>query len=232
MIIYLTSDIINNKKYIGKDRNNNPSYLGGGVLLKKAIKTYGRNNFVKETLEICSSIKQLKEREIYWLEYYDAANNPDFYNLTNKSYGSVNGPTKTESYLNRGILISKSRKGNHYPMASKALSGLPKPKTGDSLRGKPKTEEHKRNLSIAKTGIPSKRKGKPDLKQKGKPKPGAGGKGIPHIGAGPKEGKHIVDCETGIIYKSVKDVLKTFRYHKRKIYNILKEKNGRFKYNI
>ena len=41
MIIYLTTNTINGKKYIGKDRNNLKSYLGGGTDLNKDIKKYG-----------------------------------------------------------------------------------------------------------------------------------------------------------------------------------------------
>lgn len=230
MVIYITTNQITQEKYIGKDRNNSPSYLGGGILLKEAIQRYGKKNFSKEILEICSSLEELKEKECYWLEYYDASNNPLFYNLTNKSFGSDNGPTRTQKYLDRGLKISQSRKGNNYPNASKSQQGLKKPKVSESLKGKPKTEEHKNNLSKAKKNTPSKRKGKPDLKQKGKPKPGAGGKGKSKPGAGPKKGKLILDTQTGEIYNSIKEVINKFGYHKRKMYILLKNPNGKFKY--
>lgn len=230
MVIYITTNQITQEKYIGKDRNNSPSYLGGGILLKEAIQQYGKENFTKEILEICLSLEELKEKECYWLEYYNASNNPLFYNLTNKSFGSDNGPTKTQKYLDRGLKISQSRSGNNYPNASKAQQGLKKPKVSKSLKGKPKTEEHKNNLSKAKKNTLSKRKGKPDLKQKGKPKPGAGGKGKSKPGAGPKKGKLILDTQTGKIYNSIKEVIQTFGYHKRKMYILLKNQNGRFKY--
>ena len=48
MVIYCTTNLINGKKYIGSDTNNNPYYLGSGVSIIKAIKKYGRNNFKKE----------------------------------------------------------------------------------------------------------------------------------------------------------------------------------------
>ena len=230
MIIYLTTNLITGKKYIGKDRNNNPHYLGGGVSLKKDIQKYGKKSFLKETIETCSSIEDLKLKEVYWLEYYDSKNNPLFYNLTNKSGGSDNGPTQTEVYLNRGKSISKSRKGNSYPLASEALRGLKKPKVSKALKGKPKTEEHKKNLSESKKGIPSKRKGKPDYKQRGKPKPGAGGKGKPKKGAGPKTGRFVINIETGDTFSSVKECMEKFGIHKRKMYIMLKDKNSKFKY--
>jgi hypothetical protein len=46
MIIYKTTNIINGKYYVGKDINNSESYLGSGVLLKRAIKKYGKENFI------------------------------------------------------------------------------------------------------------------------------------------------------------------------------------------
>lgn len=107
-----------------------------------------------------------------------------------------------------------------------------KDKISKSMAGKTKTEEHCRNLSLAKTGIPSPRKGKPDLKQKGKPKPGAGGKGQPKIGAGPKTGKYILDTQTNQVFSSIKECIKLFGIHKKKMYIILKDPNGRFKYQI
>lgn len=67
MIIYKTTNLINNKFYIGKDKNNNPLYLGSGKILKSAIRKYGIENFKKEILEICNSIKEMNEREIFWI---------------------------------------------------------------------------------------------------------------------------------------------------------------------
>ena len=105
-----------------------------------------------------------------------------------------------------------------------------KVKISNSLKGKPKSQEHCLNLSKSKIGIPSKRKDKPDLKQKGVSKPTAGGKGKSKIGAGPKEGKHIIDIQTGEIFTSIKECRLKFGIHLRKMYIILKDKNGRFQY--
>lgn len=105
MVIYLTTNLINGKKYIGKDINNNPKYLGSGSILKKAIKKYGKENFKKEILECCSSKEELWQREEYWLKFYDVESNPLFYNRTNKAYGN-SGQTQDGKRK-----ISESRKG-------------------------------------------------------------------------------------------------------------------------
>lgn len=48
-IIYQTVNLVNNKKYIGKQWNTlNKKYLGSGKALKLAIKKYGIENFRKD----------------------------------------------------------------------------------------------------------------------------------------------------------------------------------------
>jgi len=104
-----------------------------------------------------------------------------------------------------------------------------KEKISNSLKGKTKSKEHCLNISKAKIGIPSKRKGKPDLKQKGKPKPGAGGKGNPKPGAGPKKGKHILYEKTGEIFYSIKECMVKLGIHNKKMYILLNTPNSGFK---
>lgn len=71
--------------YIGSDSLNRNSYLGSGVLLKQAIKKYGKENFEKfiiENLPEQSTKKDLVEREKYWIKYFNAPDNELFYNLS------------------------------------------------------------------------------------------------------------------------------------------------------
>ena len=51
-------------------------------------------------------ISKLNEKEVYWLEYFDAANNPLFYNKTNLSHGRGKFTEKQKQY------ISKLHKGS------------------------------------------------------------------------------------------------------------------------
>lgn len=88
-VIYITTNLINNKKYLGSDKHNNPKYYGSGKLLKLAIKKYGIENFKKDIIEEVET-DNLKEREEYWLKLYDCANSSDYYNIVPNFLGGKN----------------------------------------------------------------------------------------------------------------------------------------------
>jgi len=87
IIVYCTTNKVNGKKYIGSHNGNKPSYLGSGVNLTQAIKKYGKENFIRQTLwEGPSEFRY--EMEEYWIAYFDAAKNQMFYNATEKGVGA------------------------------------------------------------------------------------------------------------------------------------------------
>ena len=81
--IYITTNLINNKKYIGQKiyKYDWKYYLGSGIALNSAIKKYGRKNFERKIIENCYSSEELDIREKYWINYFDAINNINFYNI-------------------------------------------------------------------------------------------------------------------------------------------------------
>lgn len=87
MIIYMTINRINGKMYIGRDLYNNPLYLGSGILLKKSIKKYGRENFIKIILGYCENEDELNEKEKYFINLYNAVYDENFYNLVDGGKG-------------------------------------------------------------------------------------------------------------------------------------------------
>lgn len=66
--IYKITNTCNDKFYIGchKTEDLNDSYMGSGLLIKKAIEKYGEDSFVKEILFVFSSSQEMfsKEREL------------------------------------------------------------------------------------------------------------------------------------------------------------------------
>ena len=141
MVVYLITNKINGKKYIGKDVNNNPNYLGSGVYIKQAVKEHGKENFEKTILEYCKNKKELALKEEYWLKKFDAENNIDFYNKTNKAFGN-SGHTKESKQK-----ISLSKKGWR-PTDEQKLK-MSENRKGHSMY----TEEWKQKISHSTKGI-------------------------------------------------------------------------------
>ena len=138
MIIYKTTNLVNEKIYIGKDKHNNPKYIGSGRSLQNAIKKYGQENFQKEILEYCESEKHMSEREKYWIEYYNSTNRLIGYNMTDGGSGGNTRINYTDDqlaeYKNKlsiGVLSSekytnsvKNKTGKSRPDHSKKMKEL------------------------------------------------------------------------------------------------------------
>lgn len=80
--IYMTTNLINGKKYIGKHKGElNDPYLGSGTLLLRAIKKYGKENFKKDILYISKDEKENNIKEKEFIKVYNAVNDNNFYNI-------------------------------------------------------------------------------------------------------------------------------------------------------
>ena len=151
MVIYITTNLINNKKYIGKDSYNNPKYLGSGTLLLEDIKKYGKKNFKKKILEYCDTNEELTLKESYWIEKYKAVESSNFYNLVDFSAGwnlHKLGEDKI-SYIKDKI--SKSKSGIPLNISSKDLIRRNK-KISQITKGKPKPQGFGKQISEKLTG--------------------------------------------------------------------------------
>jgi group I intron endonuclease len=159
MIIYKTTNVINGKYYIGKDTNNLSYYLGSGVLLKRAIKKYGKENFIKEILEYCETLDVLDEREKFWIKELNSINLG--YNLTE---GGTGGDTFTKN-TNKEEIRGKLKKRVFSDEVTKIRCENLKPfPSGESHPwfGKSQTEEtkEKRKQTFLKNGYNSPMKNK------------------------------------------------------------------------
>jgi len=87
--IYETTNLINGKKYIGKKQyiKGWENYLGSGVLLKEAIKKHGIENFKRLILCECKTESELNNKEKFYIQLYNANNNPMYYNLAEGGTG-------------------------------------------------------------------------------------------------------------------------------------------------
>ena len=110
--IYITTNKLNGKKYVGRCSSRsawNNGYLGSGKWLKLSIEKYGKENFERLTLEeIYGDIKEAIIAEEKWILYYDAKNRKDFYNLSENCGGFDKGDTHSDSTKN--LISERTRK--------------------------------------------------------------------------------------------------------------------------
>ena len=126
MIIYKTTNLINQKFYVGKDTHNNPNYYGSGKRLKLAIKKYGIDNFKKEIIEICNNLEQLNDRERFWIKELNAIN--EGYNI---SLGGDGGDTISNNPRKKEIAKIHSQKMKLQSYNKKKGTKIPKLKKRD-----------------------------------------------------------------------------------------------------
>lgn len=87
--VYITTNKINNKKYIGQHKSTtfDKKYIGSGILLQKAIEHYGKENFEVVILKECFSEDELNQAEIELIKTFDAVNSEQFYNIARGGEG-------------------------------------------------------------------------------------------------------------------------------------------------
>jgi group I intron endonuclease len=124
MIIYKTTNKINGKIYVGKDSRNRPTYLGSGIILRRAIAKHGKENFIKEIIDRCQTLDELANKEMFWIKQLKSNDPETGYNLTNGGDGG-----DTYSYLDinekerrRKILTAAAKKFNNSEEGRKLLS--------------------------------------------------------------------------------------------------------------
>ena len=108
MIIYKIINLVNNKIYIGQEKQFNSNYFGSGLLILKAITKYGISSFKKEIIEDNIESKAiLNEREIYWIKFFNSTDKSIGYNL---ALGGQGGDFLNQEQKDaRGLKISEKR---------------------------------------------------------------------------------------------------------------------------
>ena len=136
--IYKITNQINGKIYIGKHSTDNldDGYMGSGILICKAEKKYGKENFTKEYLAFCDTEEKLNWFEKFYIKKFNAREVG--YNLTDGGDGH-SGFIMSEETKQK---ISEAKK-------DKTLSEEHKQKLSEAKKGKTLSEEHKQKISEA-----------------------------------------------------------------------------------
>lgn len=119
--IYKITNKINNKIYIGftqktiEDRwkthiqtaydNTSKDY---NAIFKKAIRKYGPDNFLIEKIDEGQTLQELKEKEIYWVKYFNAY----AFDENNNGYNSTRGGDSPFELLQKPIYKIDTITGN------------------------------------------------------------------------------------------------------------------------
>jgi len=139
-IVYKTINLVNGFEYIGQHTTSNldDGYLGSGLRLKNAIKIYGKESFKKEILYVFSTFDEMNQKEIE-LVNEDYVNRLDTYNIVIGGDSGIGKNNKGKTPYNKGIVgVVKYTEETKQKMSR---SGK-----------KPKTEEHRKNISKGKKG--------------------------------------------------------------------------------
>ena len=134
--VYLTTNLVNGKVYIGqytfkKEKWLNSTYLGSGTVFEQALKKYGRKNFKRKILKLCYTINQLNGWETYYTLKYNPKLDP------NIGYNQIIGPVRR----------SGNKNPMSYPNVRKKISG-----NNHYLYGRHCSEETKKKLSEKLSG--------------------------------------------------------------------------------
>lgn len=133
--VYLTTNKINNKKYIGKHSGElDDGYLGSGENIQAAIKKYGKENFKKEILYIAKTEEEAYAIEEQMIKELDAVKSDKFYNI------APGGCYKNKKVTPRDRTYTKTEE--YRKNMSKSCSG-----EKNGMHGRHHTEESKRKMS-------------------------------------------------------------------------------------
>jgi len=87
--IYKTTNLVNNKCYIGKHESSeyDQKYFGSGKILRRSIDKYGIHNFVNEIIDTADTYEELNDKEKYYIAKYKELYGKDCYNIASGGDG-------------------------------------------------------------------------------------------------------------------------------------------------
>lgn len=158
--LYLKTHRLTKKKYLGKTVQDPYTYPGSGTYWQEHLHRFG-NDVDTEILFETKCKDALKEKALYYSQLWQVDENPQFANtvLEAGDGGDTSSSPGYQKYLNEILrnpdseFVQKTRKRmrENNPMhnpesVAKAHAPEHRSKRAASLRGKPKTEEHKKKL--------------------------------------------------------------------------------------
>ena len=154
--IYITTNKVNNRKYVGQHKGKFDSrYYGSGLIISQALAKYGVENFEVQMLECCETRLKLNECEKKWISYFNAVEDEQFYNIAKGGEGGhtiagYNDEQKAIYHKNmRKALKGRKFTDEHKMKISKSLKNASLKRCGENnpFYGKTHSEETKRRIA-------------------------------------------------------------------------------------
>lgn len=144
--IYILTDTRNGKQYVGKHIGTDKNYFSGGIIPNKIAKKYGKDVFVKTILEEnINNDEELSLKEMFYIKKYNTFN--DGYNLSEGGDGGNSWMLKKTDEEKKLISDIKKEKNK-----GRVFSEITLEKMSKAKKGKPLSEEHKKNISKSLSG--------------------------------------------------------------------------------
>jgi group I intron endonuclease len=191
--IYKTTNLKNGRIYIGqKSGKFQPSYLGSGLIISRAVNRYGRDCFKVEILTHAKDRNKLNELERKFIAEYRKLFSGRLYNITEGGCGVRRPcPIKTKEKIRQATIrqmsspamieLLRSKAKQYYsipennPMFGKRHSEASRLKNRLSQLGKVQSIEARIKMSIARKGVPHSEQWKANMRHPHKSYP----QGIP-----------------------------------------------------
>lgn len=113
--IYLTTNNINHKVYIGKKESSyyDETYLGSGKILNRAIRKYGKENFSNVILYKAETLEELNQKEKEYISEYKNRYGRNCYNIAGGGTGGntlmYSSKDVKEAFRNKMTSINRER---------------------------------------------------------------------------------------------------------------------------
>jgi len=151
--VYLTTNLVNGKQYVGdhSSDNLNDGYLGSGIVIVKAIKKFGKEKFQREILEQFDSKNKAENSQQKYIEQFNTLV-PNGYNISPTGgihWGGVHSEESKQrmSESKKGISLNKK----HKESLRKSMIGKNKG-SSNGMWGKHISKENKQKLSLFHKG--------------------------------------------------------------------------------
>ena len=151
--VYAIVNKINLKLYFGSHswdgEGLDKNYYGSGTAIKRAVRKYGKDNFIVYPIKFYDTIEECRQAEEQLLNKYNIADNPYCYNLKNAAVGWTSEDMKGKKNPQYG---KRGKDSPNYGKRGKDSHMYGKRGKDSPMYGKHHTEETRKKISQATKG--------------------------------------------------------------------------------